>query len=495
MSESRTLERAYRLRAYPTRRQQRLLGRLFGATRFVWNWALARRAEAYKTEQPQLNWVLLSRELTVLRAARETAWLGELPREPFNQVLRDQERAFANFFAQRACYPRFRRRGGKASVRFTLDQRREQIQRGMNQERWALVQLPGLGRVKLRRSEALEGRLRSVTLARDGAGRFFASITADRVPLAEAPAAATYAVGVDVGLRALAVVHDGQRARSVLAPKALAGRLARLRRYQRRQSRQIAAQMRSQGLDPSKPCPKGVRLGVSRRRCRTGARIAREHTRIGDLRRDVLHRASTGLVREAEVIAIEQLRVRAMVRGMGRRAFRRSVHDAALGELRRQITYKGARAGRRVVRVDALYPSSKTCSGCGAVNAALKLEKHWVCPSCGAHHDRDVNAAKNLRAEGLRLLAVSSSPTGERPGSDARGVVCAAESVPQVTVVPFQRRPTVNREPAQRPARVETRQAPSGTVRRRVRQDSKISRPAAPTATPTGSFRGCSCFG
>jgi putative transposase len=471
MEESSTLERAYRLRAYPTRAQARAIGRLIGAARFVWNWALSRRSEAYNADNTRLNWIALSRELTALKVAPETSWLAELPREPFNQVLRDQERAFANFFAKRAKYPRFCRRGGKASVRFTLDQRRTQIVRGSGKERWAYVQLPGLGRVKLRRTEELMGRLRSVTLSRDGSGRYFAAITADGVPGLEVPAAHVAAVGVDAGLRVLATVHDGEQARSIPAPKALMGRLARLRRYQRRQSRQLTAQMRAQGLDPTRPCPKGVRLGVSRRRQRTRRRIAREHARITDLRRDALHRASTGIVREAKVIAIEGLRVKAMARGMGRKAFRRSVADAALGELRRQITYKGVWAARQVVLIDTFYASSKTCSRCGAVNAALKLQKHWQCLACEAQHERDVNAARNLRAEGLRVLGMrgSSPATGERPESHARGVACVADAPWPVTVVPLQRRPTSNREPAPSAARRETPRAPSGMARRRVR--------------------------
>ena len=469
MAEPPSIERAYRLRCYPTRRQQRLIGRLLGAKRKVWNWALDRRTEAYRADGTTLNWVALSREFTQLRTAPETAWLAELPREPFNQVLRDLERAYQNFFAQRAAHPTRRRFGSVNSVRFTLDQRREQCRRGTGKERWAYVELPGLGRVTLRRTEALEGRLRSVTLSRDGAGRYFAAMTADRVPVPESVCARTEAVGVDAGLRDLAVVHDGERARAVPAPRALAGKLARLRRYQRRQSRQLAVQMRVQGLDPAKPCPKGVRLGMSRRRVRTKARIARLHAQVGEMRRDALHRASTAIVRQANLIAIEALRVKAMARGMGRRGFRRAVADAALGEMRRQIVYKAAWAGRQVVAVDTFYPSSKTCSDCGVINAALKLEKYWTCPACRAHHDRDVNAAKNIRAEGLRILADSSPATAERVGSHARGVVCAAEPGQRATVIPLQRRPTVNREPARRPARAETRPAPSGTARRRVR--------------------------
>ncbi|HEY2590565.1 MAG TPA: transposase, partial [Steroidobacteraceae bacterium] len=236
-----TIERAYRMRMYPTRRQRALLGRLFGAGRYVWNWALARRTEAYRCDGTRLDWVALSRELTALRLGEGTKWLGELPREPFTQLLRDLERAFQNFFAQRAEYPRFKRRDGKCAVRFTLDQRRAQLKREEARDRWAYVSLPGLGRVKLRRTEALEGRLRSVTLSRDGAGRYFASVTADRAPRQEAPPALLEAVGVDAGLRDLLVIHDGTETRRIDAPRSLAGKLVRMRRYQRCQSRQLAA--------------------------------------------------------------------------------------------------------------------------------------------------------------------------------------------------------------------------------------------------------------
>jgi putative transposase len=463
-----TVERAYRLRIYPTRRQRKMLSRLYGSARFVWNWALERRKELYAAEGKYLGWVELSAEFTRLRKAEATAWLGELPREPFAQVLRDQEQAFKNFFKGRARYPRFRRKGGRSSVRFTLDQRRSQIKRGEGKDRWGYANLPGLGRLKLRRTESLLGRLRSISLSRDGAGRYFGSITADGVEVeAQAQDSETLKlVGVDRGLRDLLVVNDGSQTHRVKAPKSLSAHLRRLRRYQRSQSRKLATQMRSQGLDPAQPCPKGVRLSCSRRRSRLRVRIARLHARIGDLRRDALHRATTAIVRESRVISIEGLRVAAMARSMGRRAFRRSVADAALGEVRRELTYKAQWANREVVVVDAFFPSSKRCSGCSFINRALRLEKHWCCPACGVQHDRDENAAKNLRAEALRILAERSALTDERSGSHARGVASAAEVEQRVTVVSLQRRPTMNREPAQRSVKTETTRAPSGTARR-----------------------------
>jgi putative transposase len=420
-----TVERAYRMRIYPSPAQARTLAQLVGAARHVWNWALDRRTRAYRDAGESLNWMALSRELTAYRQREDRAWLAALPREPFQQVLRDQERAFANFFAKRAAYPNFKRKGGAATVRFTLDQRRQQVKDGGG--RWARVSLPGLGEIKLRRTEALEGRLRSVTLSRDGAGRWFASITADRVSAPTPTAAVEHAVGMDAGLRSLMVIAGGAGVRRVPAPKALTAKRAKLRRYQRRQSRQISAQMAAQGLDPGQPCPKGVRLELSNRRRRLRGRIAKLHGQIADLRRDVLHQATTALVRQANVIGIEDLAVKAMSRGMGRRAFRRSVADAGLGEVRRQLTYKAAWHGRVLVAVGRFYPSSKTCSACGAVNAALRLQQRtWACPACGAQHDRDENAARNLRNEALRIVAGSSPATPRSGGSDARGEAAAA---------------------------------------------------------------------
>lgn len=430
-----TRSRAYRMRAEPTGVQARTLAQLVGAARHVWNWSLALRSNAYRERGERLNWIALSRLLTEYRRDPARPWLAALPREPFNQVLRDQERAFTNFFAKRAAYPRFKRRGGQASVRFTLDQRRQQVHDTGG--RWVTVDLPGVGRLKLRRTEALVGRLRSVTLSRDSAGRWHAAITADGVPAQAASPAPVAAVGLDAGLRDLLVIAGDTGVRRVPAPKALACKQARLRRYQRRQSRQIAAQMLVQGLDPTKPCPKGVRLGESNRRRRTRRQIGRLHAGIADLRRDALHQASAAVVREAQVIGIEELSLKAMSRSMGRRSFRRSVADAALGELRRQLTYKAEWQGRTLIAVDRFFPSSKTCAGCGAIHAGLKLkERHWACPTCGVTHDRDVNAARNIRTEALRIIAAASPATPRSGGSDARGEAAAADGGSSPTGLP-----------------------------------------------------------
>ncbi len=435
MSESPnpTLERAYRVRLSPTPAQQRTLRRLFGARRFVWNWALQldRTLRAAGERSGVTAW---SAAFTALKRGSETAWLAELPREPFNQTLRDLERAKRNFFAGRAQPPRRKRFGTVDSARFTLDQRRQQVTLG---ERHGEVQIDGLGRVRFRRTEAMDGRLRSVTVRCDSAGRWFATFTADGVAKPAALPAQRPALGIDLGLRQTATCSDG---RVFEAAKPLTVKLARLRRHQRRQSRQLAAQMQAQGLDPTKPCPKGTRLGCSKRRQRTQRQIGRLHTQISDARRDHLHQISAAAVRRAEVLILEDLAIAPMGRSL-HRGFRRGVADAGLGELGRQLAYKAQWHGRVLVKVDRWYPSSKTCSACGHVHAALRLsDRRWACPACGTKHDRDLNAAINIEHEGLRLLAgpqaSNTAPDGGRARSartDAQGEsACAAGSTPPV---------------------------------------------------------------
>ena len=409
-----TLERAYRVRLRPNRAQERILLRLLGAKRFVWNWALRRKDEAFKADGTRLGAMALRKEFTQLRRQPDTAWLGELPRMPLDEVFRDFDRAFVNFFAGRARRPRFKRRGRVDAVRFTLDQRRQQVDRDVGR-----VQLDGIGQVRFRVTEPLDGRLRSVTVRRDSAGRWFATFTADGVPRPVATPAARPALGIDLGLSSTAVFSDGhvQEARRPLGTK-----LARLRRYQRHYTRQRDAALRRQGLDPAKPLPKGTRIEPSGRMRRTQARIGKLHAAVADTRRDHLHKTSARAVATAHVIAIEDLNVKAMQRGMGRTAFRRGVSDAGLGELARQIDYKAGWHDRHLVRVDRFYPSSKTCGDCGQVHAGLTLsDRRWMCAACGAEHDRDANAARNIEREGLRIVAGQPRVPGGRRGTDARG--------------------------------------------------------------------------
>ena len=416
--------RAYRVRLRPTPTQAAMLRRIFGARRSVWNWALGEQAAARSRGERRPGLAALSAAFTLRRKTGETAWLSELPRQPFDQTLRDLESAWSRFFSGQNRRPVRKSFGTVNSARFTLDQRRVNLVTVTGKT--GRVQLDGLGKVRFRMTEAMTGRLRSVTVSLDAGGRWFASFSADGVPAPAAPPAPRAAVGIDLGLKDTAVLSDGTR---VAAVKSLATKQKRLRRYQRSYIRGRDAQLRAMGLDPKRPIPKGTKIPTSNRMQRRKAQAGRLHAQVADVRRDHQHQLTARAVALAEVICLEDL----AVKGMGQtlhRGFRRSVADAGLGEIRRQLTYKAGWQGRVVSVVDRFYPSSKTCSACGDINAGLTLrERRWTCAGCGAEHDRDANAARNIEREGLRRLAEETCPEGPTPrsgGREARGADASA---------------------------------------------------------------------
>jgi putative transposase len=401
-----------------------MLRRIFGARRAVWNWALAEQAAARARGEKRPGLKSLSVAFTLRRSTGETAWLSELPRQPFEQTLRDLEAAWSRFFSGQNRRPTRKRFGTVNSARFTLEQRRANMVTVTGKT--GRVQLDGIGKVRFRATEAMTGRLRSVTVSLDAGGRWFASFSADGVPASGSPPAPRAAVGIDLGLKDTAMLSDGTR---VAAVKSLATKQKRLRRYQRSYIRGRDAQLRAMGLDPKRAIPKGTKVPASNRMQRRKAKIGRLHAQVADARRDHQHQLTARVVALADVICLEDLAVNGMGQAL-QRGFRRSVADAGLGEVRRQLTYKAGWQGRVVSVIDRFYPSSKTCSACGAVNGDLELrDRRWTCVGCGAVHDRDLNAARNIEREGLRLLEEGTCPEGPTPrsgGREARGADASA---------------------------------------------------------------------
>ena len=374
-----TIQRSYQFRFYPTAVQIALLAQFFGAARWVWNAALAWRSHWYKALGESVTGVDFSRELTWLKKLDSLAWLAAVPATVLAQVLRDQDRAFSNFFAKRARYPRFKRRTEAASIRFQLNQRTV-----MNVYRaGAFLKLPGLGVLDVIWSRIPGGVPKMVTVRRDACGRYFVSFMVEEV--IEQAESSTKSVGIDVGLKDVIVTSDGRKSGN---PRNLRRYQRRLKRAQRRLSRKRKGSNRWQ---------------------RQKRRVARIHARISDARQDFLHKQTTQLVREHGAIAIEDLNVK----GLARTRLAKSMHDAALGELRRQLDYKCRWHGRVLLVADRFAPTSKTCSRCGAVQAEMPLQiRDWTCPDCGVVHDRDVNAAMNV---------LMFATAGNSAGSDARG--------------------------------------------------------------------------
>ena len=382
--------RTYRYRFYPTRTQAEQLDREFNCARFVWNWALDLRGKAWRRRRQSHTTVIISRTLTRLNRSGRYAWLNEATASCLTQKLIDQDRAFAHFFAKDrdARYPRFKRKRHAQAVRYTLDQR---LVHGNFVPGQRLLRLPKLGALKLRWSRFPTGVPKMVTVRRDACGRWFVTLS---VVEAVAPLPATdKVVGVDLGFRDVAVTQDGQKTG---APRHLRHAAQRLARAQRA----LARRQRGSG-----------------RRERQRRRVSRLHAKVADARHNFLHKLSSKLVDENQVICIEDL----CVKGMQRGGYGKSVGDAGLRELRRQLAYKADWYGREVIVIDRFAPSSKRCSACGHVLDALAPKvTSWDCPACGAHHDRDINAAKNILYYASTARSAAGA-AGTCAGSQARG--------------------------------------------------------------------------
>jgi len=377
---------AYKCRAYPDQMQASVLNRTFGCVRVVWNRTLAWRRQRYQAEKAGTTYAQASAYLTTMKTTEELAWLNEVSCVPLQQAIRHQQVAYAAFYANRARYPRFKSRNGRQSAEYTRSGFRYRGGRlhlaKMGSPLAFTWSWPGIDPAAIDPT--------TVTVSRDPCGRWYVSFAVD-VPGPEPLPATGRTAGVDLGVKDFAVASDGLR---IPNPRHLERRARNLTRYQRRMAR----------------CQQG-----SANRAKAKAKAARAHRKVRAARSDFLHKVSTSLVRDHDVIVLEDLAVKNMVRN---RRLAKAIADCGWGTFRAMLAYKAARYGRRVIVIDRWYPSSKTCSACGYLLAALILDtRHWTCPSCGTRHDRDINAAKSILAAGL---AVVGGDPGHACGADVR---------------------------------------------------------------------------
>ncbi|MEU8056954.1 RNA-guided endonuclease InsQ/TnpB family protein [Microbispora bryophytorum] len=372
------VKRAFKYRFYPTDEQAAELSRTFGCIRLVYNKALEERTQAWYGEQRRVSYVQSSAALTEWKKTEELAFLTEVSSVPLQQTLRHLQTAFGNFFAKRAKYPRFKsRKKSRASAEYTRS--------GFRFRDGKLTLARMSEPLEIRWSRPLpDGAVpTTVTVSRDSSGRWFVSLLCEDTI---APAAATTnAVGLDAGITSLVTLSTGEK---ITNPK-----------HERRDRTRLAKAQR--GLS------RKAKGSANREKARH--RVAKVHARITDRRLDFLHKLSTRLVRENQTVVIEDLTVRNLLKN-GRLA--RAISDASWTELRSMLEYKCAWYGRELVVIDRFFPSSKLCGACGTITAKMPLNvREWTC-DCGAVHDRDVNAARNILAAGL---AASACGDGVRP--------------------------------------------------------------------------------
>lgn len=380
---------AHKIALDPNNAQATYFARATGVARFAYNWALAewgRQYAAHKadTALPKPSQAALRRQLNAIKRD-QFPWMLEVTKNAPQMAIIQLGDAFKHFFAGRAKYPRFRRKG--VHDRFTL-----------TNDQFALdgsrIRIPNLGWVRMRESLRFTGKILSATISRV-ADRWFASITVDTQDLSHLPKAENQgAVGVDLGVSALATLSTGE---VITGPKAHTCLLKRLRRLSRSLSRK----------------QKG---SANARKAR--ARLARLHARIANIRQDALHQLTTSLTRRFPVIGIEDLNVAGMMKN---RRLARSIVDMGFFEFRRQLGYKSDMRGGEVVVADRWFASSKTCSCCGHKLENLPLAvRGWTCPVCQTRHDRDGNAAINLKHYAVSSTVSACGGEGAGLGGNAR---------------------------------------------------------------------------
>lgn len=365
------IKRSYRFRCYPTPAQEQLLTRTFGCARFVYNHMLQLRTDAWNQRREQIGYHASSAALTTLKKQPEYAWLNEVSSVPVQQALRHLQAAFARFFAKQARYPQFRRRNDTQSAEFTR-----------SSFKWdggtlSLAKMREPLKIRWSRHIPRAAKVTTVTVSKDAAGRYFVSMMCDDV--AQPKPVALGEVGIDLGLTHFAVLSNGEK---VDAPRSFRNNEAKLAKLQRRAAKKTRG---------------------SKRHKKAKKKVARLHAKIADARNDFLHKLSSRLINENQVIAVESLAVANMLKN---RPVAKSISDAGWSEFLRQLEYKARWYGRTLINVGRWVPSTKTCSECGHKVPRLALSvRAWSCPSCAIFLDRDVNAARNILAAGRAVSA------------------------------------------------------------------------------------------
>lgn len=393
------MKRAYKYKLKPTMRQQHMLLQHFGCCRFIYNWGLNRKKDAYVNEKKSIGYLQLARELTLLKNDGEHDWLKDVANESLQQSLRNLDNAYTQFFKAKKGFPKFKSKKNSKSVCKFINNVRFDF------DKWK-VRIPKMGWTKLcfnKPFDLSKCKIGTLTVSQDKCGDFWCVIIVEdgETLKPKAKVSEETSVGIDLGIKDFAILSDGTKYGNC---KFLEKGQKRLKRLQHHFSK----------------AQKG-----SKRKERLRLKIARQHRKISNRRSDFLHKLTTDLAKRFDTICLENLNVKGM---MQNHHLANVISSVAWNEFARQIIYKAEWNGKNVVFIGRFEPSSKTCSCCGYVKKDLTLkDRHWVCPGCGASHDRDVNAAINIRNFGLHpqaLVAIENKipeVTGIDTGGEGNG--------------------------------------------------------------------------
>ena len=372
------MKRAYKYKLKPTVRQQQMLLQHFGCCRFIYNWGLDKKKNAWTNEKKSIGYLQLARELTLLKNDGEHGWLKDVANESLQQSLRNLDNAYTQFFKAKKGFPKFKSKKCSKNVCKFINS----VHFDFNKWR---VKIPKIGWTKLCHNKPFDlskCKIGTLTVSQDKCGDFWCVIIVeDYEPCKpKTKVCEKTAVGIDLGIKDFAILSDGTKYGN---KKFLEKGQTRLRKLQRRFSN----------------AQKG-----SKRRERLRIKIARQHRRISNRRSDFLHKLTTDITIKFDTICLENLNVQGM---MQNHHLANAISSVAWNEFVRQLAYKAEWNGKNVIFIGRFEPSSKTCSCCGYVKKDLTLkDRSWVCPKCGVSHDRDINAAINIRNFGLHPQAL-----------------------------------------------------------------------------------------
>ena len=363
--------KAYKFRIEPTKEQEVLLNKHFGSVRFVFNYFLNQRKEQYQSSKKSDNYYAQASKLTELKKLEETSWLKEINSQTLQATLKNLEASYLNFFRGTTKFPRFKNKKDKNSFRVP---QHISVENGK-------IQVPKFKEgIKLIEHRKLEGEIKQCTFSKSSTGKFYVSVLVqtNHKQLEQTGKI----VGIDLGIKDFAITSDGKKLKNNRYTKKYAKELKRAQQHLSRKQ-------------------KGSRQYENQR-----LKVAKIHEKITNTRKDTLHKVSHYLVKSYDLISLEDLNVKGMVKN---HKLAKHIQDASWGEFVRMLEYKALWNDKTIVKISRWFPSSKSCSECGWINQALTLrDRDWVCQGCGCEHDRDVNASKNILKEGLRNLSIGT---------------------------------------------------------------------------------------
>jgi putative transposase len=395
---------AVKVRIYPSPSQEQQLAQVFGCSRWWWNYALNKSIETYKETGKSLGQIALNALLPQLKKQEETVWLADCYSQVLQATTLNLVTAYKNFFAGRARFPRFKSKKGKQSVQYP-----QNVKLLAN-----AIKIPGgIGEVKAKIHRPIEGEIKTVTISKTPTGKYLASILIETEGNNPKVSTEGTVLGIDLGVKDFAVTYNGIKTSKYSNPKHLAKHEKNLKRKQQKLA--------------------GKQDGSSSR-LRAKKLTAKVYERVSNARQDFLHKLSHKLSNENQVVVIENLHVKGMVQNHN---LAKAISDCGWGMFTNFLAYKLERKGGKLVEINRFFPSSKLCSKCFYQIDEMPLGvREWTCPSCKTHHDRDGNAAANIRAEGIRMLqtdgiAVSAGGEEVRPKKGRKSVLRHSSAKPE----------------------------------------------------------------